>query len=95
MQLNQSEQGDEGRFFAVDGENEIGGMYYTYADDGNMIIDHTEVSEQYEGKGIGKELLSSLIDFVRVKKIKVIPHCSYAALVFKRTPAWQDVLVTK
>ncbi|RYG03977.1 MAG: N-acetyltransferase [Chitinophagaceae bacterium] len=92
MQIRQSEEGEEGRFFAVDGEEEIGGMYYTYAPDGKMIIDHTEVSEAYEGKGIGKELLSSLVDFVRVKKIKVIPHCTYAVAVFKKTSSWQDVL---
>ena len=62
------------------------------AGDTKMIIEHTEVDESPGGQYIGKQLLKSLIEFVREKQIKVIPLCPFASTMFQRNKAWQDVL---
>ncbi len=57
-----------------------------------MIIERTEVNPSLECRGIGKQLLASLIEYVRANNIKVLPLCTYAKSVFNRTKEWQDVL---
>src|SRR5690348_11657398 len=90
--IKQVETGSGGSFqYNVDGE-QVGEMHYTMRDPQTMIIDHTEVDEKMEGQGIGKKLLGDLVEYVRGKKIKVIPRCSFAAVTFRRVKEWQDVL---
>jgi predicted GNAT family acetyltransferase len=58
-----------------------------------MIIEHTEVDASLEGKGVGKKLLETLVQYVRQESIRVIPLCPFANATFKRVKEWQDVLV--
>lgn len=67
-------------------------IVYTMAGDTKMIIEHTEVNESLKGRGIGKQLLESLVKFVREKHIRVIPLCPFASAIFRKTKDWQDVL---
>ena len=89
--MNNIEHKDGSFYFTYEGRR-VGEMYYTMTGDNKMIIDHTEVDESMEGKGIGKLLLEELVYYVREKNIKVIPRCTFAAASFKRHPEWQDVL---
>ena len=58
-----------------------------------MIIEHTEVDDSLAGKGVGKQLVSTAVDFARTNNIKIIPLCPFAKSVFDRVKEWQDVLV--
>ena len=78
-------------YFNYEGKR-VGELHYTMAGENKMIIDHTEVDESMEGKGIGKLLLEDVIDYVREKNIKVIPRCTFASASFRKHPEWQDVL---
>jgi uncharacterized protein len=77
--------------YTIEG-NKLGEMVYVMAGDKKMIIDHTEVDDSLKGQGIGKKLLSDLVDYVRANNIKVFPLCPFASATFKRTKEWQDVL---
>jgi predicted GNAT family acetyltransferase len=51
-------------------------MAYTWAGDSMLIIDHTDVEDQFRGQGIGRQLLDALVAFVRERET-VIPLCPF------------------
>ncbi len=67
-------------------------MAYTWAGEGMFIIDHTDVSEDYRGQGICRQLLDAVVVFARWKNLKIIPLCPYAKSVFNKDPSIADVL---
>jgi predicted GNAT family acetyltransferase len=87
-------RGDEKRgvFYIEDGDKEAGHMHYTFAGPGKMIIDHTEVEEDYEGKGLGKQLVKAGVEYARQNHLKILPICPFAKKIFELTPAYADVL---
>lgn len=92
MEILQKENTEKGKFYIeVDGK-EVAEMHYIYADKHKLIIDHTEVSIAYEGRGLGKQLLGALVKFVRENNIKVVPLCPFAKGVFDRVEEYRDVL---
>ena len=92
MEIRQINQNGKGSFKAFENEQEVGTLDYTMDENNRMLLNHTEVSPAHEGKGIGKKLLMESVEFARQKDLKVLPRCSYAETVFKRTAEIQDVL---
>jgi uncharacterized protein len=92
MTVYQEYNEKNGRFFMVDEQTEIAFMTYVYAPPKAFIIEHTIVSEAWEGKGLGSMLVKAAVDFAREKGLKIIPLCPYAAVVFKRKTEYADVL---
>jgi predicted GNAT family acetyltransferase len=76
----------------IDGRH-AGLMTYTWAGEERFIIDHTEVEEAYNGKGVGKEMLLAAVDFAR-KNGKQLFRCPFAKATQKHEEL-QDVLVNK
>ena len=74
-----------------DGEK-AGEMTYTWAGEDKFIIDHTEVDENFGGKGLGKELIVAGAAYARKNGKKVVPLCTFAKATFYRNPDLQDVL---
>lgn len=92
MDVKQHDSETKGRFYLEHDGKEVAAMHYVYAGPKSMIIDHTEVAEAFEGRGLGKELLAALVSFARKQQIKVIPLCPFAKAVFDKVAAYQDVL---
>lgn len=93
IEIKQIEFGTKGYFAALDGDKEAGRMSYTFAGKTQIIIDHTEVSDEYRGKNIGKRILMEVVKFARENKIKIIPLCPFAKSVFDRVEEIRDVLI--
>lgn len=55
-------------------------------------IAHTVVDPTYEGQGIMRKLVESVIEAARSKKVKIIPHCPYAKKMMTGKEEYQDVL---
>lgn len=51
-----------------------------------LTVYHTEVAESAAGKGFAKELLNTMIAYVRENKLKVRPLCPYVHAQFKKYP---------
>ncbi len=92
MQVQHKKEGGKGMFFIVNNENIVAEMTYTMPSGNKMIIDHTEVDDSLQGKGIGLRLLEALVDYARASDIKVIPLCPFAKSVFDKKAEWRDVL---
>ncbi len=84
----------EGKGYAMARANgkRAGTMTYSIAGEKLIIIDHTEVGPDFNGKGVGQRMLYKIVDMAREKNIKIIPLCPFAAAMFKRTEAIKDVL---
>jgi len=54
--------------------------------DGAMTVFHTEVDEDMEGRGFAKQLLQSMVGYVREHDLMVVPMCAYVGAEFKRHP---------
>lgn len=65
--------------FSPDGENTI-------------VIEHTVVSEDLRGQGIGEKLVRKTVEYARKEGKKIHPQCSYASALFEKHEEFQDVL---
>ena len=92
MEIKQINDTRRGYFEAVEDGKEAGKMTYTWAGDSKFIIDHTEVSEEFNGKGVDKKLLMATVDYARNNNLKIIPLCPFAKSVFDKTEEIRDVL---
>ena len=90
--VNQTNDEKRGFFEASIDGNKAGLMTYTWAGDTRFIIDHTEVESDYNGKGVGKEMVLKAVDFARKNNLKIIPLCPFAKATFDKNPDLGDVL---
>ncbi|MFB3387150.1 GNAT family N-acetyltransferase [Flavobacterium sp. LAR06] len=92
MEINQINDIRKGYFEAIEDGKEAGKMTYTWAGDSKFIIDHTEVNEGFNGKGVGKKLVMKAVEYARNNNLKIIPLCPFAKSVFDKTEDIRDVL---
>lgn len=58
-----------------------------------MVIDHTQVFDGYEGQGIARQMVMAAVDFARANNRTIVPVCSYAKAVLTRTDEYHDILL--
>lgn len=92
MHVNEEENKSKGRFFIQKEGQEVAELSYSKAGPEKIIIDHTQVNDEYRGEGLGKSLVHHAVDFARKKDLKIIPLCPYARSVISADPDLQDVL---
>ncbi|HAH22792.1 MAG TPA: GNAT family N-acetyltransferase [Prolixibacteraceae bacterium] len=92
MEIKQINERGKGSFKAYKDGLEAGKLAYSWSGKDKIIIDHTEVDPEFEGKGIGKQLVMEAVDFARQNNLKIIPLCSFSKSVFDRTKEIGDVL---
>lgn len=93
MEIKHRDNGKEGSFYVeMDGKQQAE-MTYFYKDQSTIDIDHTEVKESLQGKGVGYALIEEAVAFMRNKHLKAVTSCSYAKSVFEKKQAdYQDVI---
>jgi predicted GNAT family acetyltransferase len=67
-------------------------MTYRKSGKDTIVVNHTRVASQSEGKGLARHLYRYMVEFARERKLKVEPACSYVVAMFKRFPEDRDVL---
>ncbi len=92
MKVQNKDNGKRGYFFIEDDGKEIALMHYIFSGPEKMVIDHTEVNDEYEGKGLGRQLVKSGVEYAREHHIKIVPLCPFAKKIFDITPEFADVL---
>lgn len=92
MEITQKEKENKGFAIARENGNKAGAMTYSIANKELIIIDHTEVEPEFKGKGVGKQLLYSIVQMARNKEIKILPLCPFANAMFQKNEDIQDVL---
>lgn len=93
MEITQVKGSERGYFKAEENDIEAGRMTYVHAGPQKIIIDHTEVSPDFAGQGVGKSMVMEAVDYARRNNIKILPLCPFAKSVFSKMPEIRDVLV--
>ncbi|TVR31809.1 MAG: N-acetyltransferase [Balneolaceae bacterium] len=92
MNIQQRSGETKGEFYLEkDGEVKAK-MTYSKLGNTQIIIDHTEVSDELRGENIGKKLVESGVEYARQNNLKVIPLCAFARATIERDESLQDVL---
>ncbi len=92
MNIQHRESGHQGAFFIEEDGYEKALMTYRLRGKDTMIIDHTEVDEELQGKHIGVQLVITAVEHARNHHQKIMPQCTFAKSVFDKMPELQDVL---
>lgn len=66
-------------------------MTYSQSGNGPMIIDHTGVPPEFEGRGIALQLVKAAIADARDEGFKITPVCPYVVMQFRRHKEWSDL----
>ena len=53
---------------------------------------HTEVSDEFEGEGIGSELVRRTLDDIRARGLVLIPTCPFVKAYIERHAEYQDLV---
>ena len=60
---------NKGSFYIEVNGNQEAMMTFVFAGEDKIIIDHTEVNPENEGKGFGKKMITKAVEFAREKDI--------------------------
>ena len=58
-----------------------------------MIIEHTEVPSELEGRGIAGTIVQTALEYARAQRLKVMPLCPFTASFIHRHPEYQDLVL--
>lgn len=92
MEVQHQETESKGRFYINNGNETVAEMTYSKAGEQKIIIDHTEVNDQFRGKNLGLKLVTAAVRFARENNVKIMPLCPFAKRVFDKTAEFSDVL---
>jgi len=92
FEITQHNETKNGTFTAQTSEGrEAGHITYTWAGADKFIIDHTDVNPDFNGQGVGKQLVLAAVDYARQNGLKIMPLCPFAKSVFDRNADLGDV----
>jgi len=79
------------RRFEADLQGAIAVLVYKLVP-GRMLIQHTEVPKELEGRGIAAKMTRVALEYARSQKLEVVPACSYTATFMAKHPEYNDLL---
>jgi hypothetical protein len=72
--------------------NELGPVLLRYVKRGDVLdLVHTEVDEQFEGRGYASALARTALDYARANNLKVIATCPFVRKYLERHPEYADL----
>jgi uncharacterized protein len=82
---------DEGRY-EINVDDELAGFtVFTVAGD-VATFPHTEIASEFEGQGLGKQLIGGALDDMRSRGLKVVALCPFVREFIEKNPEYQDLL---
>ena len=92
MNIQHKQTESNGEFFLLDQNGDkVAELTYFFVDEQTINANHTYVSESLRGQGVADQLYRELVNFVRDKKLKLIPTCSYIVKKWQRENKSQSV----
>nr|WP_298925180.1 GNAT family N-acetyltransferase [uncultured Allomuricauda sp.] len=58
-----------------------------------IYLTHTEVPRDYEGKGVGSELIKQALENIKARDLTLVPLCPFVAMYIKRHPEWKTLVL--
>ena len=85
------DDGSRGAFFIVRDGVRVAEMTYGHMEDQRVVVDHTLVDPALRGQGVARVLLDAAVAWARKSGVRIVPACSYVAVVFSRDSTFADV----
>ncbi|MEV2238176.1 GNAT family N-acetyltransferase [Micromonospora sp. NPDC049891] len=76
----------------LEGESKVAGVAQYIRTTELIAFVHTEVSPEYEGRGVGAALARAGLDEARAAGLLVLPTCPFFAGWIARHPEYQDLV---
>jgi len=57
-----------------------------------VVLVHTQVLDEFEGKGVGSVLVRRVLDDIRARDGKIIPRCPFVSEYIRRHPDYVNVV---
>jgi uncharacterized protein len=76
------QQSNHSFYIELEGK-QIAEIVYSTSFQGRLIIEHTEVQNEFEGQGIGKDLVHRAVEFANEQKLELVVRCSFARKVLE------------
>ncbi len=74
---------------------ELGG-FAAYRPLGNTFsFTHTEIDEEYAGRGLGQTLVTGALDAIRERGLTVLPFCPFVRSFLLKNPEYLDLVPAK
>jgi predicted GNAT family acetyltransferase len=59
-----------------------------------LVLVHTEIEPEFEGKGVGTALVRGALDVLRTRGTRIVPRCPFVAAYVRRHPEYQDLVAS-
>ncbi|WP_311922614.1 GNAT family N-acetyltransferase [Microbispora sp. H10836] len=59
---------------------------------GSMVFTHTEVRDEFAGRGLGGRLVGAALDGARAAGLRVVPLCSFVAWYIEKHPEYRGLV---
>ena len=82
---------ERGRFEVRIGDRVVGLASY-HVENGLMTLPHTEVDPSMGGRGLGKALVSGVLEAARERGLHVLPYCSFVRHYIQQHPETLDLV---
>ena len=57
-----------------------------------IVIDHIEVDESLQGKGVGEKMVEAAVKFAEKNNLLIKPDCPFAKKILESSDKYEDVL---
>ncbi|MBD8003886.1 GNAT family N-acetyltransferase [Bacillus norwichensis] len=83
----------ENKFYVGDNqEDSLAEIHFVPTGATKLIVDHTYVSDELRGQGVGEALVKRIVTFAREERKQIIPLCPFAKSQIDQHEEYQDVL---
>jgi uncharacterized protein len=59
---------------------------------GRLILVHTEVHDEFSGRGLATELVRGALDDARRRNLRIVPICPFVESYLERHPEYDDLV---
>jgi len=95
MEVKHRENAHRGSFYVEENNLVLAELTYSYAGKDKLILDQTKISAILEEDNIKETLLEAAINYVRQKKLKIVPLCPISKILIENKSEYHDVLIPK
>jgi uncharacterized protein len=92
MELTVVDVPEQSRYEARTQDGKVAGILMYKLADRLLVVTHTEVEPEYEGHGVGGQLVQTMLDEVRRRGLHVLPICPFTKAWVERHPDYQDLV---
>ena len=82
------------RRYEVHADGKLAGFVAYRERPGATELVHTEVSDEFEGQGVGSELVQRTLDDIRARGLQLIPTCPFVKAYIERHAEYQDLVAS-